>query len=611
MKRVLIILTFIILLGLALVAPTVKEADAVTFDGVYLVGSTSMTTDGVRLYISENVKTGTDRIRSSVRVFTTDSSVTEVGSASFQGEIKRIRYGNNKLFLHIGDTFYCCDVYAGLSNVSFGEPVSIYVYEGLITFDVYGDKLYTLFERNNAFFTNVCSINDLPASGSFPEGTIAGVDNAIDICAQSNYLYILDASGAVKFSANGVDNIFSNINYDSHTPTRLVRCVSDTAVSDGTRLWILPSSVSGASVYTELSANGTPLSIVDSVILNGKLLFLDISETNGRIDVKEFELQNGTAVYKGVLLGNNAVMGELPEFLNTTFSDNIKSAYYELAYTVAYPSNIVYTISEKNPDLHLEGTTLTETDTLLLIDRSHDSEFVLVLYDGKLGYIKYDEQAVNIVSASFSKPQDPTRYSANQTFSVYSLPSTAAKGHYLTSFFSNAINRPIRVSLLYTLVGYDSPTEKWGYIAYSDDGGVLRYGFALLGDMRSPSDAETVYTIMRANPDYGTKLNLYNVASPSAEAITTIDSGDTVNVYNYVKDSMSYVSVSKNGSLLYGYVFSNQLANKDELTRNESLAIVCAFVIVVLIVGCICFVVYNTKKHKKQREDLSNQPPTE
>lgn len=602
MKKLPLIISLMFLLCLCIAASgSLRSAEAVTFEGIYLMGSTSMTDDGTRIYITDNIKTGSGRVRSSVRAFSVTGEVKELGSKTFQGEIKKVRYGGNKIFVHIGDSFFCCDVFVGEDSVEFGTETPLFVYNGLITFDVYGGYLYTLFTKDGSNYINVTSLTNLPSGGTTPEGTLAGVSDPVDICAQGSYLYILDKSGDVKMTVSEVDYVLTGINYGGNTPLRVLRTGSNAAVTDGTNLWILPAAVTGQIVEIPLSAQGMSLSIADAATIGGRRFFLDVSGASGRIDVKEFSFDSVSAVYTGVLLGNNAVMGDLPDFVLNTYSDCVSENYFELAYAVSYPSNVVYTVSDKNSELHLEGVTLNETDLLLLINRSADSDFVLILFNGKIGYIRNDAASLSIVNTRFVKQTETTRYSANQTFSVYSLPSTAARGHYLTAYYSDAIENPVRVSLLYTLSGYDG-TEKWGYISYTDEGGVVRYGFSLLGDVRLPSNEESHYTIMRANPYYGSRLNVYAGAGMLAEVSVTVGSGEKVNVYDFVEGGRSYVSVTVDGKMYYGYADSDQLSAVGELTRNEALAIACALVILILIVACIFFVVYYKKHHKQSKE---------
>ncbi|MEG1923869.1 MAG: hypothetical protein RR307_05380 [Clostridia bacterium] len=571
------------------------------FEGVYLIGSTSITTDGELLYICQNVTIMTNNVKSYIMTFRFENgSIVEVGERiNFKGEIKRIRYGSGQLFAHIGDSLYM---------VCNGESRIISVNENLIAFDADESNIYTLIEsvEGKNCLINSTPINDLIDSGTqLPQsGSILGLSNPLDLIESNGNLYILGDMLGIRsvIKRNIMDNsdtIFKNF-VNASAANRIHFFGQSVAICNKGMVWILPESNEKAIPSVSFKANGVDINIVDCITMNNnKEYFLNVCESDGKIEVKEYRIKENTFEFVQSILGNNAVRCNLPDFNKMNIENSITSGKYKLACAMGYPSNLVYTVEGKNKGFYLNGMTLKSTDMFLILDYDSAKEFYLILFDGKLGFISKNVDSLAIKQENFVISTHIARQSANQKFMVFSLPATTMQNAYATLSVSDAINNPKNVNVIFELNGFDaavSNNAKWTYISYSDKG-ELKYGFALKGDLKEIVQTDTVYTEMRANPEFGAKLNIYSIDSVLSDVVGIVNSGKKVRVYKTNGD-LYFISVEIDGKTVQGYALSSKLIKKNKFTVNESAGILFILGIVALSGFTIFFIVYH-KRHNK------------
>ena len=86
----------------------------------------------------------------------------------------------------------------------------------------------------------------------------------------------------------------------------------------------------------------TPADALEEIVKTSRakaIFVLDINDDDGFIDVKRYSYVSGVVDYLGSALGSNSVSGDLPDFYNETFKNQVLAGRYELAYATAYPSN--------------------------------------------------------------------------------------------------------------------------------------------------------------------------------------------------------------------------------------------------------------------------------
>lgn len=604
MKKTILILSAVLLVLACAVGTTADSYAAEDVSGVYLLGTTTIAGNSSKLYFSMNFYSSGTVGRSCVCVYDVKSDgLTDTGTTiDFGGKIKKIRYGMNCLFVHIGDTLYYVDLKPA-------DPVgrAVLLQKELLTFDADEHFVYCVFQSESGSLiyskTPLSAFSDqsytIPYKGSLLPFVQIG-----DLHADNGKIYFLGEEG--KLLIRDVD-----------TDSDVVKTPEDFGLSEG----VLPEKVVsfGGNAYivignklievssqleTIVLAGSDNIKVGDSAVVNGRIFILDSNEREGAKDIKEYLFFNGKPEFLRVALSNKTVTRELPDFKESTFDNAVSKGKYELVYALSYPSNVVYACSGKE-GVYLEAQLLSPDQPVLILNYDTAKDFYLIAYNGKLGNIVKNDATLSVAHDRFREvrlnDEDRYRRGLNQTLTVFSVPSSG-NGNVFGKDYSITDGNNILVQVLYELQGFDSEGVKWVYAYYRDEDGVSRYCFILSGDLTDVKKGEVVYTVMKASPDFGQKLRVYESDSALSDEVTSLPSGTLVNVYERVETSegaMCFIKAEVNGTTCSGYVFANKLVEKGKLCSNEKIAIGLISISLLLIAGIIVLIKIAVKKRRK------------
>ena len=610
MKKTILILAALLILLIPIAGTqTLYETRTAYADGsvsgVYLLGTTSMDGDSSRLFFSMNFYSSGTVGRSCVSIYEEKNGIlTDSGrTVDFTGKIKRVRYGFNCLFVHIGDTLYFVDI-----SRSDSTPRAVLLQKELLTFEADEQYVYCVFDGGEGELTysktSVTSFADEAYKIPF-KGSLLPFSSVVDIHANDGKLYILDGEGKLLIRDVMIDSdvIVKDLELEGSLPEKIVSVGSVTFLVYGAELISVPKS-SQETVRLSLSEAGK-ITVGDVAASENRIYVLDTDDSDGTRDIKEFVYENGTLSYAGVALGNCTLDAELPNFSENTFSNAVISGKYEIVYALSYPSNVVYT-HEEGGELYLKGQVLSPDEPVLILNYDTAREFYLIVYKGKLGYIVKNDATLSVAHDLFKeiKPDVAGRYrkGVNQTLTVFSVPSSGGGNAFGRDYPTTGKNS-VQVQVLYELQGFDSDGVKWVYAYYRDENGLSRYCFVLSGDLTDSKNGEVVYTLMKASPDFGKKLRVYESDSALSAEVAAVPSGTQVKVYESHENpdgrEMCFVKVEVGGKIYSGYVFADKLVKVGELSSNEKVAIGLAILAVSLVAGVIVLVKVVRKKSRK------------
>jgi len=611
MRRFLYIFIAVILLsGLSTVAVNYdnnyvyaeETTSSLMFEGKYLVDATSIDADYSRLFVAENYVAFGSVIKSRISVFsgTEGGELVDTGSAiDFAGRIKRVRYAYNRLFVHIEDTLYMVDL---MGNNEDSRRI-ILIDSNFVAFDVSEVNVYCIFDSvyGDHSMVNITPLDKLISEEAMinpQESSYIQLLNGVDIHQSGGYLYIFgDGDKLVRRNISAhTDHFYNKITLpEGCTPERVLSFGNEVAVCGGNSLSFLNVNNEEQKMVTLEGDRDYPIHIADVARIGENIFVLDTNDDDGFIDIKRYSSANGAITYHGSVLGNNTVSGELPDFHKSTFENQVLSGRYELAYATAYPSNVIYAVEGADSECYLKGGILQPHDMIFILNYDTATDFYLIMFDGKLGYIQKHDETLSVAHAGFRSVPDKSRRAMNQSLTVFSLPTSVNRNAFAIEQYDIEIGQEFRVNVHYEIRGFDSDNVKWVYASYTNGDGDLRFGFMYKGDLTRVADSGNIYEPMKANPAMGTKLNIYKEASVESEVILSVDSGERIRVYDKV-NGMYLVGVTVNGVVYTGYVADGLLVATTALTNNDIVGIIAIVSVILLIAAAITFGVYFIRK---------------
>lgn len=622
MKRTLILLLLVLTLFsvCSMTASFAMADEAIATDGIYLLGTTSMDCDSSRLFFSQNFYSSGDITRSCVKIYLYENgSFVDSGKAvDFSGEIKRIRCGLNKLFVHIGDTLYSVNLNDGVYSSRI-----IACQSELLTFEADESNVYCIFRSDsNEYKLSVTPIKSLDDEAYMIPylGNLLPFSSVADIHSNGTYLYLLNGEGSLlkRNLYSSSDVVYKDLSCGDVLPEKVFTLFGKTVFFNGSSYAFIDDNGELTEASHILNASNDTESVIDMITFDGRIYVLNKSKLYGSRELQELKFENDELAVIGAALRGNTISASLPDFEEYTFGNAVLGGQYEIVYAISYPSNVVYTyegdIDKYGKETMLTGRIIPPNEPVLILNYDTAEDFYLIMYDGRLGYIEKHDSTLATVHDVFKEvsPSSSLRHrkNANQTLSVFALPSTEGSNVFLIDNYKIAIDDSIQVKVCYELNGFDSDGVKWVYASFIDESGVIRYGFMLSGDLAASADNEITYTMMKANPKFGQKLKIYESNTPFSEEVASLVSGTIVNVYDEIEEQdntlmMCYVKVQmQDGTLYSGYVYKSSLIEREELSIYQQFGIAIVITAVFVAIAAVIMIKYIGKNKVLKVSDV-------
>lgn len=622
MKRTLILLLLVLtLFSVCSVGASFASADEVEgTEGIYLLGTTSMDCDSSRLFFSQNFYSSGDVTRSCVKIYLYENgSFVDSGRAvDFSGEIKKIRCGLNRLFVHIGDTLYSVDLNDCLYTVRI-----IACQSELLTFEANESNIYCVFRSDSdEYKLSVTPIKNLDDEAyMIPSlGNLLPFSSVADIHSNGSYLYILNEEGSLlkRNFYSSSDVVYKDLSCGDELPEKVFTVFDKTVLFNGNTYAFINDNGELTEAAYILDAGENAESVIDMITIDGRAFVLNKSSLYNSREVQELKFEENELYVIGTALRGNTIVANLPDFEEYTFGNTVLSGQYEMVYAISYPSNVVYTYDgdtdKYGKDTMLTGRIIAPNEPILILNYDTAEDFYLIMYNGRLGYIEKHDSTLAIVHDVFKEvsPSSSHRHrkNANQTLSVFSLPSTDGANAFLIDNYRVDFDNSIQVKVCYELNGFEAEGVKWVYASFIDDSGVIRYGFMLSGDLTDSENNEISYTMMKANPKFGQKLKIYESNTPLSEEVVSLVSGTIVNVYDEIEEQdnelmMCYVKVQmQDGTIYSGYVYKSSLIERDDLSIYQQFGIAIVITAVFVAIAAVIMIKYIGKNKVLKVSDV-------
>lgn len=365
--------------------------------------------------------------------------------------------------------------------------------------------------------------------------------------------------------------------------------------------------------YAELSADNT---IADACSNGNKVFVLNdkheveiFSQTQDDKGNWEFELNEATIGTDTITL-NDA----LPQI------ENFNS--YTLAKSTGYPTNIVYKTEDANTSITEVVTDQTDNFIILGFDGADELPFYYVLVGNRFGWVKKSDGAttvesdekLTVISTNPVGVTQKAKFLSANSVSIYKLPITHLpdENRPIQTTFSQTLTTAKDVTVLQRFVEKTSTGEVvWYYVEYEHDGKTAK-GFVqqgTIGNFYTTTAAEGISyeDDMKINASLFEGVMIY-ISEDLAEKDELCDSNGNVlklrsgaavkAIKKNADGTATYVEVTQNGVTTYGWVPTENLIDRHNVTTNAAVGLC------ILVAASFCaLVLLLLVKHRNKKND--------
>lgn len=595
MKKTLLLIVCLVLLVMTFVPATAIAATATSSQtNIYLINPSAIATVGNYLFVADNVSDS-----ESVLLCFNISQDTPSYAYSYNvtKNVVNLSTENGKLYAVTQDTVIEFTVNGFTLTQSKTFPV-----ENVVDF-TYGKNPVGAI-GNSEWALTASNLSYYNGETFTPFGGITGLEQPKSCVVIGDFLYYLyyENGKTVVKSFDCTNTTTSSIPLSNFAFSGMTKTVDELVLFNTKDIFITNKQ----SLHSESTAIITSQdTIVDVATANNRYYALN---DKNKVDVYLF---NGSSYVKSdVTIGSETVdLGIIP----TDFNE------FTLVKSLGYPTNIIY------------KTTDTETSVSDII-KDNETQFIVLNFEGanalpyyyvlvgdKYGWVKKSD-GINVpandnkLQLINNKVSDEVTYQAKfnslKAVYVHSLPLTDSP----TTMFEQSAKDLTKATILQKFAEKVDNAEKiWYYVSYKI-GSEAKFGFVESCDVSSFTSVQPADRInvevgeMKINASMFKAVNMYATDSMLEEEILYTDNGDILKLYSgdlvtviREKDGVSFIQAEKNKQTYFGWIKTDNLVGRHDITTNATFGLVCLAIAIALSITFV-LLFWRKKVHKKKKD---------